>query len=232
MPIASLVKQLNNVVARFINFTADYDLCFSPASEGLLNGYCWWNSVLEAVNWQGCQCRLRDCREDGLPFWSQVSSPGATTCNHYFFSVRVMRIPTTIFTQKIWMYHFGKFTNIWNCFCYQYCTVPPLLCCIILHCNITSLYCNLCCTAKILSLVFVSKALKQYWLNTPKMIQLKADCELKLASANLVSSSFSTKEHEGVILPKISGIEVLKMHYLYAVIEMCYQYTVIKFVDL
>ena len=46
-----------------------------------------------------------------------------------------MRTSTTIFTKKIWMYHFGKFTSIWNCVCCQYCTVPPLLCCIILHRN-------------------------------------------------------------------------------------------------
>ena len=37
------------------------------------------------------------------------------------------RVPTTIFTNKNWMYHFSKFRSIWSCVCCQYCSVPPQL---------------------------------------------------------------------------------------------------------
>ena len=49
---------------------------------------------------------------------------------------------TTIFTKKIWMHHFGKFTSIWNCVHCQYCTVSLLLCCIILHSNSSVVTCG------------------------------------------------------------------------------------------
>ena len=47
----------------------------------------------------------------------------------------LMKIAATIFTQKMWMYYFDKFISIWSWVCRQYCTVPTLLCCIILQCN-------------------------------------------------------------------------------------------------
>ena len=55
----------------------------------------------------------------------------ATTCNYQFSESEWWGF----FIKRIWMYHFGKFTSFWNCVCHQYCTVPPVLCCIILHCN-------------------------------------------------------------------------------------------------
>ena len=51
------------------------------------------------------------------------------------------------------------------------------------------------------------------------MLQVKTSCELKLAAdcdnANLITdlvwSPFSTKEHDGVVFPKNTGFEVIKL---------------------
>ena len=55
------------------------------------------------------------------------------------FYVRVMRTPTIILTKKIWMFHFGNFSGIWNCVHYQYCTAwySNHHCCAALTCIVT-----------------------------------------------------------------------------------------------
>ena len=96
-----------------------------------------------------------------------------------------MRTSTTIFTKKIWIHHFGKFTSIWNFVHCQYCTVPQLLCCIILHCNanvvtcvVSMKYC-LACPQNVKRVLTLGKILrtlsyiKETWLNTTEMFQIK-----------------------------------------------------------
>ena len=66
-----------------------------------------------------------------------VYSSETTICNHQFSEYEWWGS----FTKRIWMYRFGKFTNIWNCVFHQYCTYHQ--CCAALSYIATPVsYCN------------------------------------------------------------------------------------------
>ena len=107
-----------------------------------------------------------------------VSSSETTTCNHQFSEYKWWGF----FTKRIWMYRFGKFTNIWKCVCCQYCTYHQ--CSAALSCIATLSYCNygiaslkyfrlngktILGLGNILSFFHI----KKISLNTPKMFQVK-----------------------------------------------------------
>ena len=147
-----------------------------------------WNSVLEAMHLQDLslgygrtknRLRLRERVEWMVCHSDHISSSETTTCNHQFSEYEWWGF----FTKRIWMYRFGKFTNIWNCVCRQYCTYhqcSAALSCIatpVSYCNygIASLkYCQLngktiLGLGNILSFFHI----KETSLNTPKMFQVK-----------------------------------------------------------
>ena len=105
-----------------------------------------WNSALEAMHWQGLsmgyvsanhRLRIREKVEWMVYHSDHVSSSETSICNHSFSEYEWWGF----FTKIIWMYRFGKFTNIWNCVCRQYCTYHQ--CCPALSCMVTPVsYCS------------------------------------------------------------------------------------------
>ena len=112
----------------------------------LLYGYYF----CEIVFWRRCidsacqysmstnnRLRIRERVEWIVCHSDHVSSSETTTCNHQFSEYERWGF----FTKRIWMYLFGKFPNIWNCVCRQYCTYHQ--CCAALSCIATPVsYCN------------------------------------------------------------------------------------------
>ena len=99
-------------------------------------GMCLWDSVLEAVpigyGRDSNRLMIRERAEWVVFHFDRKSSSGLLPAIINFLS-----LSDESFSPKEFgcIYRFGKFTSVWNCVCWQYCTLPPVLCCIILHCN-------------------------------------------------------------------------------------------------
>ena len=104
---------------------------------------CLWNSVLDAVHWQGLSV---GCKSDyhKLRIWERKEWMVCHSDRKYLHHRLLPAITIFLslsdedsnhFTKKNWMYHFDKFNSIRNFVCYQYCFVPPVLCCIFLYFN-------------------------------------------------------------------------------------------------
>ena len=147
-----------------------------------------WNSVLEAMHWQGLsvglgstdnRLRIRESVEWMVCHSDRVSLSETITCNHQLSESEWWGF----FIERIWMYRFGKFTNIWNFVCRQYCTYHQ--CCAALSCIATPVsYCNYrtvslrYCRLNGKTILALGKILKFFHiketsLNTSEMFQVK-----------------------------------------------------------
>ena len=154
---------MNNIGVRLV-INHWYDQCSSPASGKvlLLNGYCWWNSVLKALHCQelsvGYGSNDNRLRIGGIIEWM-------VCCSDYkYLPQRLLPVIINFLSQsdEDSYYHLHqKNLNIPKIYqylklCFAARIVPYHHFCAALYCIATPLlYCNLCCIAEILSLVCV-----------------------------------------------------------------------------